>query len=222
MNVVAVLSGLSPDEAVRNAATAALEDMEGRQIERRSRSEVLAVLLGVPLDDAGSVEPADAHAARLLIRAYVEAGGGDGGRTVAAMRKDLAELSTQFMANLADDESTIELSARELEGLSDAFVSGLQPAAAVAGSVADSGAGVSAAAEPRFEVPLDYEHVSELLDSAVNPAVRRRVAVAEASVAAVANTALLVDMLRLRRDIGASRGKGWGFLLALFFGFVGG
>ncbi len=130
---LAFLKEIHPDAKVREAA-ARCEQRAGKHgVELGARKDLYLAMKGY-LDHAGKTARLDAIDSRLIMltmrdfrRNGLELSDADRAKLVQ-IRSRLAELQTQFSANLDNDTTSIEVTRRDLDGLPKAFIARLKKA----------------------------------------------------------------------------------------------
>jgi thimet oligopeptidase len=129
---------------------------------------------------------ADRKLTALWLVALKRAGAGldaSGRRRFVALGNELAELQSKFGANLANDKTTISLTAAQIAGLPSDFVA----------TLAKDG--------DHYVVAVNESTALPFLDNATDPAARKAYYLAANNVAYPANQALLVRAIAVRREL---------------------
>jgi thimet oligopeptidase len=130
---LAFLKEIHPDAKVREAAARCEERAGKHSVALGARKDLYLAMKGY-LDHAGKTEPLDTIDQRLIMltmrdfrRNGLELSDADR-TTLIQLRSHLAELQTQYSANLDNDTTSIEASPRELDGLPKDLVARLKKA----------------------------------------------------------------------------------------------
>ncbi|KAI8980973.1 hypothetical protein BDB01DRAFT_724374 [Pilobolus umbonatus] len=128
--LVSSLSQISPDAAVREASVAAETKYDQFSIEQVMRHDLYTVIQSyIEKTDLDSLEAEDARLLRKLQRSFLRNGlhlPEEKRNELKELRKRLSEVCIEFNKNWARENSTIEFTKEELEGLDDDFLGGLK------------------------------------------------------------------------------------------------
>lgn len=102
---------------------------------------------------------------------------------LSQIRQRLTVLSTQFEANIADDQGFIDMSIEDLKGMSEDYIASLKRTP-----------------EGKYRVTLAYPHYVPFMDGAHSAEMRRRLWTKFNNRAAEKNPPLMVEALRLRDE----------------------
>jgi thimet oligopeptidase len=102
---------------------------------------------------------------------------------VKALKKELSNLSLEFDKNIAEDNTTIEATKEELAGLSEDFIASLKQTQ-----------------NGNYLLGLDYPTVTEVMESAENPEIRKRLSIAFNNRAYPANEPVLKQIIAKRDE----------------------
>ncbi|HMD03353.1 MAG TPA: M3 family metallopeptidase, partial [Candidatus Baltobacteraceae bacterium] len=177
------LAVTSPSKAVRDASIACSNDVGAFTNELGADPGLYAALQ----DAQQSATARDDYDRKLLSLGLVGLKRSGAGLPAAQraefvkLSNRLNELGNSFQANLGEDETTIEVSAAELEG-----------------SPADVRSGYKQAADGKFVVPVNESTVSLFMDNVRNPDARKRFYFAYDNRAAAKNLPILQEALGIR------------------------
>ena len=185
---LAFLKEIHPDAGVREAAARCEERAGKKLVELGARKDLYLAMKGY-LDHAGKTEPLDAIDHRLIdlaMRDYrrngLELSDADRAKLIA-LRSRLAELQTQFSANLDNDTTSIDVTRRELDGLPSAFVARL-----------------ARAKGGKLVLTTKYPDYYPVMENARGEELRRREYLAFNTRQSDKNLPLLAEALKLRDD----------------------
>ena len=179
---LAVLQNASPDKEVRTAALDCLERLVPFSTELFQSTRVYARVQAFK-----ATEPEDQAYRRLLLENFEDAGASlaeDQRVHVKAIQDELNTLGLRFRKNVNDVDTTVALTAQEVDGLPEEWR---------AARKRDAGG--------NFLVTLDYPCYGPFMEMAVNEDARRRVWTAFQNRAAPQNLALLDRALVLRSEL---------------------
>ncbi len=114
-------------------------------------------------------------------------------KKVKELKQSLASMESQFSTNLNEDQSTVEFTEAELEGVPHDFINGLKKTT-----------------DGKFVVTTKEPDYVRIMDNSSHSETRRKMQDAYENRAAIANTKLLEDAIQLRQKIAAVMGyKSW-------------
>lgn len=183
------LKDVHQDEKVR-AASASCEERMGKFLVAVAARKELYQAVKAYVEGAGQKEALDAQDQRLLaitLRDFKRNGlelKDEQREQLVKIRQRLAELSTQYSRNMDEDASSIEVSATELAGLPEEFIKRLKPT--------KNG--------KKLIVTTQYPDYYPVMESAVNPATRKKMHLAFSTRGGKANVKLLEEAVALRDD----------------------
>ncbi len=185
----AFMGYVHPDQATREAGSAAEERIEKFGIElafRRDLYEVVAQFAATP--EAATLGPIEARLLEFVLRDFRRAGhelGSAARDRLQVLSNRLVELGVAFERNLAEHDDGIVVSRNDLEGLPDAYVETL-----------DEGP------EPgTFRVTMAYPHVIPFLDGSPRRDLRRQLSFKFNTRAVEGNRPLLEEAVAIRKEI---------------------
>ncbi|MGH3442475.1 MAG: M3 family metallopeptidase [Nitriliruptorales bacterium] len=180
------MSHVHPDQAVRDAATAAAERLERWQVELDSRVDLSQALSAYADSDAArALEGEWARVLEHKLRDFRRAGTDlqpHEREEVERLRGRLVEVSVAFQRNVDEYEDALELTREELDGLPDSYVARLQP-----GEEPDT-----------HRVSLDYPERFPFLDQARRRDLRKELYLKSWRIAVEENRPLLREALQIR------------------------
>jgi len=192
----AFLAYVAPEEAIRDAAHAAEEQVNTYSTGIGFREDVYAALETFADDGGGAV--LDEQEARLLERALrdfrrngmaLDVEQRDQLRT---LKERLVTLGIEFSRNIVEYEDGIDVSREELSGLPATFIEGLK-------RVGEGG-------EERYRVSLDYPEFYPFLESADDPTLRQELFRKFQNKAAPANVEILTEAIAARDQVASILG----------------
>jgi thimet oligopeptidase len=196
----AFLAYVSPEEAIRDAAHAAEEQVNTYSTGIGFRADVYAALQAFA-DSGNSGGTLDEQEARLLERALrdfrrngmaLDVEQRDQLRT---LKERLVTLGIEFSRNIVEYDDGIEVSREELSGLPTTFIDGLK-------RVDEDDAGN----EERYRVSLDYPEFYPFLESADDPTLREELFRKFQNKAAPENVDILTEAIEVRDKVASILG----------------
>ncbi|CAL8277503.1 unnamed protein product [Merluccius merluccius] len=183
---------VSPCKEVRSASTAAEKTLAKFDVEISMRSDVFHRVIALQKKLQDNLTPEEN---RFLDR-IVTLGKRNGlhlskeiQEEIKRFSKLISELSIEFNRNLNEDNTALVFSERELGGLADSYLSGLERTA-----------------DGRYVVTLEYPHYYPLMKRCHIPETRRRMEMAFHSRCKEENTAILERLIELRAKVAALLG----------------
>lgn len=180
-----LLADVGADAGTREAARMIQEDFERSGVALWT-DEGLYAAVEEAAASAGALAAVDARLLDSMRKGFQRAGMGlsPGERAkLKGLQERLASLQSEYMKNLADDASGLELGLEQLEGLPRDYVNGL-----------------SKTEDGRYKVGLSYPDYLPFMSYARDPELRRRLQLKYDTRAAEENGPLLVEVLRLRDE----------------------
>ncbi|CAG05235.1 unnamed protein product, partial [Tetraodon nigroviridis] len=181
-----------PSKEVRAASTEADKQLSEFDVELSMREDVFRriVALQVGFESHKSEKLPPAEEKRLLDR-LVTFGRRKGlhlpkdtQEEIKRTSKLISKLSIEFNRNLNEDTTFLVFSERELGGMADSYLNGLEKTA-----------------DGRYKVTLEYPHYYPLMKRCHNPETRRKMEGAFHSRCREANTAILEELVQLRSKV---------------------
>lgn len=183
------LGQVATGEEVRQAARQAAERLQKWGVELISRREVYRALRSYAAgDDAAGLTGERARALAHAMRDFRLAGhelDEDRRVRVRELRNRLVELQVLFSAHLAEYEDYLEVTSEDLEGLPDAYVSGLS----------------AAPTEGAYRITMAYPDVIPFMENSPRRDLREALAFKFGNRAREANTPVLEEALSIRAEI---------------------
>ncbi len=196
-NAICFPKHVSPDEKVREAAKAVEKELVAFGVESSMRRDVYLVLKKAADaygdDDATLSEEEKRFMEKRLVD-YERNGmslAPEAMKEVEALKKELADLSTTFSTNIAEDDSKHLVTAAELEGCSEAFIEGLEKDPGGSG---------------KLVLTMAYPHVMAVGKTCKVSATRAAMEAKFNSRCKASNVALLEKICELRHDIATKLG----------------
>eukprot|EP00300_Choanocystis_sp_HF-7_P012031 c17715_g1_i1.p2 GENE.c17715_g1_i1~~c17715_g1_i1.p2 ORF type:complete len:721 (+),score=188.43 c17715_g1_i1:3096-5258(+) len=192
-SVISMMSMVHPSKEVRDAANSAKELISAYTVDRAMNRGVYQAVQAF----AGTAEASrlQGEAKRLLsqtIRDFERQGlklSDEKYNQVKESKKRLSELQIKFQANLNEDASFVPLSKEDLDGMPEAFVSGLEKLE-----------------DGHFKVTTQYPHYLPVMDHCKVEPTRKKMQKAFDSRCIEQNLPLLEEAIALRHDIAQSLG----------------
>ncbi|KAJ3605928.1 hypothetical protein NHX12_027971 [Muraenolepis orangiensis] len=183
---------VSPCKAVRSASTDAEKKLAKFDVEISMREDVFHRVMALQKKLQRNLTPEEN---RFLDR-IVMLGKRNGlhlskeiQEEIKRLSKLISELSIEFNRNLNEDNTALVFSERELGGLADSYLNGLERTA-----------------DGCYEVTLEYPHYFPLMKRCYIPETRRRMEMAFHSRCKEENTAILEQLIELRAKVAALLG----------------
>ncbi|CAO3589912.1 unnamed protein product [Absidia cylindrospora] len=130
ISLLASLSQISPDAAIRDASVAAEKKYEDFSIDQGMRHDLYTVLQGyIDRTDLDALDHESARMLRKTARGFRRFGlhlPEDQRKELTELRKRLSEVCIEYMQNWSREDSTIKFTKDELEGMDGDFLSGLK------------------------------------------------------------------------------------------------
>ncbi|TWW66316.1 Thimet oligopeptidase [Takifugu flavidus] len=178
---------VSPSKEVRAASTEADKQLSEFDVELSMREDVFRRIVAL---QENTPENISAEEKRLLDR-LVTLGRRKGlhlpkdtQEEIKKTSKLISELSIEFNRNLNEDTTSLEFSERELGGMADSYLDGLEKTA-----------------DGRYRVTLEYPHYYPLMKRCHDPETRRKMETAFHSRCKEVNTAILEQLVQLRSKV---------------------
>jgi len=185
------------DEAVRDASSTAVEDLEKFSIEQQQREDVYAIFQQYIATkyafESGNLTIEENRCVKNLQRSYRRRGlrleSAADRAAVTELKKRLTELETQFQNNTNEVKTSFEYCKADLIGLPDDWFSTER-----------------LIRDDIYKVGLKYPDVFPILDYCQNRQTRARICAAFNSQCAAENTPLLLEAVQLRQQMAAMLG----------------
>ncbi|KAF4674563.1 hypothetical protein FOL46_004573 [Perkinsus olseni] len=179
------LQNVSPDKEVREASSEADQKLSEHLVEMSMRKDVFDVLVALQEQHPQM----DAESERLLDRSIKE--GRRNGlhldeasrEEIEKMKKRMSELSIKFSKNLGEENTVLEFTKEELDGMSDDFLETLEKT--------ESG---------KYKVTLKYPHYVPIAKKCKVRETRRKMDFAFNNRCADDNTEILAELVKLRKE----------------------
>ncbi|CAN9504370.1 unnamed protein product [Ophioblennius macclurei] len=176
-----------PSKEVRSASTEADKKLSDFDVELSMRSDVFERLSALQTKLQDSLLPEEKRFLDRLVMMGQRKGlhlSKDTQEEIKRTSKLISELSIEFNQNINEDNTYLTFSERELAGMADSYLNGLE--------TTDEG---------RFKVTLEYPHYFPLMKRCHNPETRRKMETAFHSRCKEVNTAILEQLIQLRARV---------------------
>ena len=157
---IAAFVHLSPDAAVRKAATAAIAHVEQAELQSLMREDIFQLVQRV-WGNRNVLDPEDKLWLEKRRREGIQKGlqivSGESRQRFASISERLLQLRSSFMQNLTEDQESLSMLSSELDGVPDWYVRGLE-------TTADS----------YLLIPLKKPDITMILNTCLVPTTRRK------------------------------------------------
>ncbi|XP_069024151.1 neurolysin, mitochondrial isoform X1 [Embiotoca jacksoni] len=173
-----------PSEEVRSASTEADKILSEFDVELGMREDVFERITALQEKMGDNLSPEEKRFLDRLVTSGQRRGlhlSKDIREEIKSTSKLISQLSIEFNKNLNEENTFLDFSERELGGLADSYLNGLEKTE-----------------EGRYRVTLEYPHYYPLMKRCHNPETRRRMETAFHSRCKEVNTAILEQLIQLR------------------------
>ncbi|XP_063415153.1 thimet oligopeptidase-like [Mytilus trossulus] len=185
-NNVDFLQHVSSDKDLRDASVTADKELSEFDVEMSMRQDVFDTLVATEKKLSGQLKP---EATRYLER-MIKYGKRNGLHLpkekqdkIKEIKKRMSDLSIDFSKNLNEENTVLEFTEKDLDGVSEDFIKSLDKT--------DDG---------KLKVTLKYPHYFPCMKKARNPNTRKQLEIAFNSRCVKENTAILEELIKLRHE----------------------
>jgi len=157
---IAAFVHLSPDAAVRKAATAAIAQIEQAELQSLMREDIFQLVQRV-WENRNVLDPEDKLWLEKRRREGIQKGlqivSGESRQRFASISERLLQLRSSFMQHLTEDQESLSMLGSELDGVPDWYIRGLETAS-----------------DSYLLIPLKKPDITMILNTCLVPATRRK------------------------------------------------
>ncbi|XP_071757854.2 neurolysin, mitochondrial [Centroberyx gerrardi] len=183
---------VSPSKEVRSASTEADKKLSEFDVEISMRGDVFKRVIALQKKHQDNLTPEEKRFLDRLVTLGKRNGlhlSQDIQEEITRISKLISELSIEFNKNLNEENTFLLFSERELGGLADSYLNGLEKTA-----------------DGRYKVTLEYPHYYPLMKRCHIPETRRKMETAFHSRCKEVNTAILEQLIELRAKVASLLG----------------